>query len=194
MTATTQPELWLLVGGNGAGKSTFYERFLARRHIPLVNADNIARTIWPDHPEKHSYEAALIAEKERFRLLDEGQTFCFETVFSHPSKVDFVGAAKAAGFRIRMFYFHLDMTDLNKARVASRVKAGGHAVPEQKIESRIPRTFANIRECVGLADELHLIDNSSLDQPFVRLASWQDGEWTLHQDRVPSWVRSLIDV
>ena len=105
---TTPPELWLLVGGNGAGKSTFYERFLARRKIPLINADNIARSLWPEHPEKHSYEAALIAEKERFRLLEERQSFCFETVFSHPSKVDFVGAAKAAGFRVRLFYFHLE--------------------------------------------------------------------------------------
>lgn len=193
MTVATQPELWLLVGGNGAGKSTFYERFLARRRIPLVNADNIARALWPDDPEEHSYEAALVAEKERFRLLEERQTFCFETVFSHPSKVDFVGAAKAAGFRVRLFCFHLDNPDLNKARVASRVQAGGHRVPDQKIESRIPRALANLRQCVGLADELHLIDNSSLDQPYVRLASFQDGQWLVHRSELPSWARSLVD-
>lgn len=190
---TTQPELWLLVGGNGAGKSTFYERFLARRNIPFVNADKIARTLWPDYPEKHSYEAALIAEKERLRLLEERQSFCFETVFSHPSKVDFVGAAKAAGFRIRLFYFHLDQVNLNKARVASRVRTGGHNVPETKIERRIPRTLANLRQCIGLADELHLVDNSSLDQPFVRVAAWENGAWQIYKDELPTWARSLID-
>ncbi|GGE80161.1 hypothetical protein GCM10011533_35740 [Streptosporangium jomthongense] len=188
-----QPELWLLVGGNGAGKSTFYERFLARRNIPLVNADKIARSLWPDSPEKHSYEAALIAEKERFRLLKDGQSFCFETVFSHPSKIDFVGAAKAAGFRIRMFYFHLETADLNKARVMTRVQAGGHNVPEKKIESRIPRTFANLRECIGLVDELHLVDNSSLDQPFVRVAVWGNGEWQRCCESLPEWARGLLD-
>lgn len=193
MTVTTQPELWLLVGGNGAGKTTFYERFLARRRIPLVNADNIARSVWPDAPEKHSYEAALIAERERFRLLEEGQSFCFETVFSHPSKVDFVGAAKAAGFRIRIFYFHLELASLNKARVASRVKSGGHSVPEVKIEARIPRSLANLRLCVGLADELHLVDNSSLDKPYVRVAAWQDGQWQSFQEALPQWARDLID-
>ncbi len=193
MTVTTQPELWLLVGGNGAGKTTFYQRFLARRKIPLVNADNIARSVWPDAPEKHSYEAALIAEKERFRLLEEHQSFCFETVFSHPSKVDFVGAAKAAGFRIRLFYFHLELASLNKARVASRVKSGGHNVPETKIEARIPRTLANLRQCVGLVDELHLVDNTSLDQPYVRVAVWERGQWRTCREVLPQWAKDLID-
>jgi predicted ABC-type ATPase len=190
---TTQPELWLLVGGNGAGKSTFYERFLARRNIPLVNADNIARSLWPDSPEKHSYEAALIAERERLRLLDEGLSFCFETVFSHPSKIDFVGAAKAAGYRIRMFCFHLEMPDLNKARVASRVHAGGHKVPAKKIETRIPRTLFNVKACVGLVDELHLVDNSSAERPYCRVATFVNGDWQSHQSELPEWAIRLIE-
>ncbi|TGN39946.1 hypothetical protein E5Q11_06525 [Marinobacter confluentis] len=190
---TMQPELWLLVGGNGAGKTTFYEQFLARRKIPLVNADKIARSLWPDAPEKHSYEAALIAQKERHRLLEDRQSFCFETVFSHPSKVDFVGAAKAAGFRIRLFYFHLELTSLNKARVASRVKSGGHNVPAAKIEARIPRTLENLRQCIGLADELHLVDNSSLDRPYLRVAVWEAGQWRNCQSALPDWAKNLID-
>lgn len=190
---TTQPELWLLVGGNGSGKSTFHERFLARRNIPLVNADNIARSLWPDSPEKHSYEAALIAERERFRLLDEGLSFCFETVFSHPSKIDFVASAKAAGYRIRMFCFHLEMPDLNKARVASRVQAGGHRVPAKKIETRIPRTLSNVQACVGLVDELHLVDNSSAEQPYCRVATFVDGDWQTHQPELPDWAIRIIE-
>ncbi|WP_166263649.1 AAA family ATPase [Marinobacter caseinilyticus] len=182
------PELWLLVGGNGSGKSTFYETFLARKHIPLINADNIARTLWPDQPERHSYEAALLAEKERFRLLDERQTFCFESVFSHPSKLDFVGAAKAAGYVIKVFYFHLSSVDLNIARVACRVTAGGHSVPDDKVRGRIPRTLNLIRDAAGLANELHLIDNSSADQPYQRLAVWREGQWTLLVEHPPAWV------
>ncbi|GGC56476.1 AAA family ATPase [Marinobacter halophilus] len=192
MTEMTQPELWLLIGGNGSGKSTFYERFLARRNLAFINADNIARSLWPEAPEKHSYAAALIAEKERYRFLEEGASFCFETVFSHPSKVDFLGAAKAAGFRIRMFYFHLELASLNKARVHSRVKAGGHGVPEEKIETGIPRTLQNLKASIGLVDELHLIDNSSAEKPFVRVAEWKSGNWVLHQNPVPDWTALLI--
>ncbi len=193
MTGTMPPELWLLVGGNGSGKSTFYETFLVQHRIPLVNADNIARSLWPEEPEQHSYEAALIAEKERYRLLGEQQTFCFETVFSHPSKLDFVGAAKAAGYVIKVLYFHLSLPDLNVARVACRVSAGGHNVPEDKLRARIPRTVNLVRDCIGLADELHLIDNSSAEQPYKRMAVFQPGAWNRLTDDVPEWVESFIE-
>lgn len=187
-----QPELWLLVGGNGAGKSTFYDRFLKPKNIPLINADNLAKSLWPNEPEKHSYEAALIAEKERVRLVEEGQTFCFETVYSHPSKLDFIASARARGFRIHIFYFHLADTGLHNARVASRVQAGGHSVPEEKVNSRVPRTFANVRDSVGLADELHLVDNSSTVKAYVRIASWKNGVWEIFAQETPVWAAQII--
>ena len=86
-------QLWLLVGGNGAGKSTFYRTQLKPLGMPFVNADDIARDVFSQSPEVHSYEAAKIAENLRNSLLEQGKNFCFETVFSHPSKIDFVAKA-----------------------------------------------------------------------------------------------------
>ncbi len=87
---TSAKQLWLLAGGNGAGKSTFYRLFLAPRGIKLVNADLIAREINPEHPDKFSYEAAEISGRVMKDLLLNGVSFCYETVFSHESKVDLV--------------------------------------------------------------------------------------------------------
>ena len=52
---------WLLVGGNGAGKSTFYQRVLEPFDIPFINAGRPAKLLYPDPTEKHSYKAALLA-------------------------------------------------------------------------------------------------------------------------------------
>ena len=134
-------QLWLLTGGNGAGKSTFYKTRLEPLGIPFVNADSLAKQLYPDQPEQHSYEAAKIAETMRIQLLQQGRTFCFETVFSHPSKIDFVAKAKALGYEIVLVFIHLGLVSLNQARIAQRVNKGGHHVPEDKVSSRIPPYF-----------------------------------------------------
>ena len=118
-------QLWLLVGGNGAGKSTFYRTQLKPLGMPFVNADDIARDVFPQAPEEHSYEAAKIAENLRNSLLEQGKNFCFETVFSHPSKIDFVAKAKALGYQVVMVFVHLEQSSLNKARVHQRIENGG---------------------------------------------------------------------
>ena len=66
----SRKQLWLLVGGNGAGKSTFFELFLKPRKQPFVNADRIARTLAPEGGEDVSYEAAVVAERMRQDLLE----------------------------------------------------------------------------------------------------------------------------
>lgn len=182
-----------MAGGNGAGKSHFYHHYLAPLGLPFVNADQIARHLWPDDPEIHSYEAALLAERERERLVGEGATFCFETVYSHPSKIDFLARAKAHGYVLKVFYLHLDNASLNLARVHMRVGAGGHNVPEDKVRGRLPRTLRNVALTVALADELHLLDNSSSDNPYVRIASYRDGEWQRHVRTLPDWATTLME-
>lgn len=140
-------QLWILAGGYGAGKSTFYRLYLQPKSMPFVNANLIAKQLFPEDPEGHSYDAAPLAEMERLRLLEQGQSFCYETVFSHVSKVYFLGLAKALGYQIILVFIHLEQSNLNQARVSQRVSEGGHFVPVDKIESRIPRTLENVSKC-----------------------------------------------
>lgn len=194
MTSTNSAkQLWLLAGGNGAGKSTFYRCALQPRGLALVNADNIARNIDPDNAEQASYAAAQLAEHLRYDLLNKGVSFCFETVFSHPSKIDFMAQAKALGYEIILVFIHLDNSELNAARVAQRVSEGGHAVPPEKILARIPRTLTHIKHALPLADEVHLLDNSSSDHPLRRIASLKAGLVTTHSDSLPLWAQALLE-
>lgn len=69
---TNAKQLWLLVGGNGAGKSTFYRLYLEPLGLPFVNADILARIVYPEAPEAHSYEAAKLAERQSHRSAQSG--------------------------------------------------------------------------------------------------------------------------
>ena len=187
------PQLWVLAGGNGAGKSTFYERFLKPTGLPFVNADILARELFPDDPEGNSYEAARAVDVLRQQLVEEGRTFCFETVFSHPSKIDFVAKARAKGYEIILVYIHLELTALNVARVSQRVGEGGHSVPEDKIASRIPRTMENVKATLPLCDRCRFVDNSDARQPMRFVAEYRDGVIELLRDPEPEWFRFFAE-
>jgi predicted ABC-type ATPase len=187
-------QLWILAGGNGAGKSTFYQIALAPMGVKLINADLIAKIINPEMPEAVSYEAAGLAEKIRNALLQQGTSFCFETVFSHPSKIDFVAQAKALGYEVILVYIHLGSPQLNEARVNQRVSEGGHHVPAEKIHSRIPRTIKHMRTVIALVDEARLLDNSSRSNPFAQVAVVKRGECVWNIEPLPGWARHLLDV
>lgn len=190
MAVSQAPTLILLVGGNGSGKTTYYERFLKPKGLLFVNADIIAKEQFGDQAEAKSLDAAQIAADTRYRLLDSKTSFCFETVFSHRSKVDFLAQAKAAGFRVQMIAIYTNDPSLNVARVSQRVGEGGHSVPEEKILSRIPKAYEHMGLAIPLCDEMVLLDNSSIEKPFTLKLALRDDKW-IHIDRdLPAFALS----
>lgn len=189
---TVSKQLWLLTGGNGAGKSTFYRLFLSPLCMKFINADLIAKEIDPDNTEKSSYLALTLATRLREDLIRQSATFCFETVFSHESKIDFVASAKALGYEIILVYIHLDITDLNEARVRQRVDEGGHSVPADRILDRIPRTMKNVSIVLPLVDEARLLNNSSRNNPFQQVAVVKQGKRHNVIDQIPEWAVTML--
>ena len=190
---TSPKQLWVLAGGNGAGKSTFYQKsLLAEKGILFVNADMIAKHISPENPENVSYEAASLVERIRDEILNKGVSFCFETVFSHKSKIDFIAKAKALGYQVILVYIHLDTLELNEARVHQRISEGGHSVPTQKIRSRLPRTMQNVAVALQLVDEARLLDNSSRDNPYQQVALIRKGRRIQTVNPLPAWAQDML--
>ena len=186
-------QLWILAGGNGAGKSTFYRTQLAPLGLPFINAVDLAKEIYPQAPEEHSYDAAKLATEMRFRLLNEGRSFCFETVFSHPSKIDFVAQAKALGYQIILVFIHLENVSLYQARVAQRLSEGGHNVPDEKVASRIPRLLQNIKQTLPLCDQVRILNNSRIDNPFQQVAVIRNGQTIQQEIPLPDWAKNLLE-
>ena len=166
----------LVVGPNGAGKSTFVEQRLAPL-LPgsvFVNADVVAAQRWPDSAAEHSYEAARIAGTIRDALVEHGESFIAETVFSHPSKLDLIDRARAAGYVV-VLHVVLVPVDLSVARVAERVVEGGHRVPEDKIRGRFARLWPLVVDAIGRVDHATVYDNTAADVTRI-VARFVDGD------------------
>ena len=189
---TLSKQLWVLAGGNGAGKTTFHRLFLAPRGLKLLNADMVSAEINPGSPEKAAYAAAHLVSRLGEDLLHQGVTFCYETVFSHESKIDFVAKAKALGYKVILVYIHLDTPSLNEARVSQRVSEGGHDVPPEKTRSRIPRTMKQIAAALPLADEARLLNNSCRQDPYREVAIVRRGRRVKAADPLPEWAAEIL--
>ena len=173
----------LVIGPNGAGKSTFVALTLAPllRGSVFVNADEIARTRWPDDAAAHSYDAARVAAATRAALIARGRSFIAETVFSHPSKLELVDSAHGAGYVVALHVL-LIPEELAVQRVAYRVRAGGHQVPEIKVRERYQRLWALAATAIGRCDLATVYDNSQRSGPRI-VAQFSGGQPTA----TPAW-------
>lgn len=105
--------------------------------------------------------AQIVADFLRRKLLKERMKFSFETVFSHPSKIDFMKEAVNAGYKVYLYFVSTESPDINVFRVQARKKKGGHDVPEDKIRSRYYRSMEHMFEASLIADQSYFFDNSS---------------------------------
>jgi predicted ABC-type ATPase len=181
----------LVVGPNGAGKSTFVELTLAPL-LPgsvFVNADEIAKQRWPKDPAAHAYDAALIAAETRDKLIELGRSFIAETVFSHPSKLELIDTAKAAGYVV-VLHVVLIPEELAVTRVAYRVQSGGHPVAENKIRERYHRLWALVADAISRSDQATVYDNSGRKGPRI-VAQMSDG-FIVGSPTWPAWTPQAL--
>jgi predicted ABC-type ATPase len=192
-----QPILIFLAGPNGSGKSTFFNEYLGDLGLPYVNPDLFATRRREAAPDASSEEverrAFAEAEEMRDALLEAGISFCTETVFSDPyrAKVGFLERARASGYAVFLVFIGLDSVDLSVARVSHRVASGGHDVPDEKLRARFPRTLANLRAAIPVADEVFLLDNSSFQQPYRLIAVYSQGQLVSQNPPLPPWMHGL---
>jgi predicted ABC-type ATPase len=108
--------------------------------------------------------AQIIADFLRKKLLDANQKFSFETVFSHESKLDIMKQARDKGYKVYLYFVSTNSPEINKERVALRVKKGGHYVPPDKIVSRYYRSLNHLFEAAQISYQTFFFDNSK-DKP-----------------------------
>ncbi|WP_113654056.1 zeta toxin family protein [Pedobacter namyangjuensis] len=156
---------------------------LALRSNVIVNA-NGKKTVF------NSYHFAIIADFIRHVLIQNKQSFSFETVFSHPSKLDLIDFAHQNNYKVYLYFIGTETPIMNLERVKDRVKKGGHAVEGDKVEKRYFLTMGLLADMIKKADETYLWDNSGLKHKFI--GKLKDGYGEFEQLSVPGWVKTYI--
>lgn len=180
-----RPIVVAIAGPNGAGKTTFFEAHLAPAGLRFVNADDLAREL-----DVGAYEAAELAGRLRQTLLDQGESFVFETVFSDPvgEKVRFLRHAEAMGYTVVLCFIGIDGPEVGEERVAMRVLQGGHDVPTKKLEERYPRTLKNLARAIRELPHVLVFDNGDLGRPFRKVAEYERGKSKERHAPLPRWL------
>lgn len=180
----SRPIVVALAGPNGAGKSTFFEAFLRPAALRFVNADDLARDLGVD-----AYQAMELASSLRQTLVEQGESFVFETVLSDPvgDKLEFLRKAQQRGYTVVLCFVGLASAAMSEERVAMRVLQGGHDVPTKKLRARFPRTLANLRKAIRQLDGVLVFDNSDLAKPFREVAEFQRGK-AVFVSSAPAWL------
>ena len=138
-----------------------------------------------------SYIAASVANFFREMLLKQQNTFSFETVMSHPSKVDFLKKAKNNGFKTYFYFITTQDPTINIKRIGFRVSKGGHNVSEEKIIERYYRTMDLLYDAFVIADTAFIFDNSSEDDRSLLIEKKENKLYFL-QENIPEWVKIYL--
>jgi predicted ABC-type ATPase len=165
----TQPPLVVMIAGpNGAGKSTTAPHLLqgALAVSEFVNADPIAHGLSAFRPESVAIAAGRVMLYRLRTLATARDSFAFETTLATRSFARWLRMLRNQGYRVHLTFLALPSADLALARVAERVRQGGHAVPEEVVRRRFHRGLANFFDLYEpIVDSWQLFDNSGLSGP-----------------------------
>lgn len=170
------PNLYLICGCNGAGKTTAsYAIFPKMLNCSIfVNMDEIAAVLSPYSPDKEVINAGRIVVQRINELVKQQKDFAVETTLSTRSYAHFIRKAQKAGYFVTLVYFWLRSPEMAVKRVEKRKNLGGHSVDVDVIVRRYWTGIKNLFKIyLPISNYWILIDNSQ--DPFELIA---EGETT----------------
>lgn len=162
-------KILIIAGPNGAGKTTFACSFLPEEaQCPrFINADLIAAGLSPFAPEAAAIKAGRLMLEEIAACAQRGESFAFETTLSGLGYLRHIEQWRAMGYHISLFFLRLPDAEPAMARVAGRVRQGGHNVPEAVICRRFAAGLRNFdQHYKAKVDTWAIYDNADL-QPVL---------------------------
>lgn len=135
--------------------------------------------------------AQILAQFLVGELIASRKKCSFETVFSHPSKLDIMRRAREAGYKVYLYFIATNSPEINKDRVRTRVKLGGHDVPPDRIENRYYRSLEQLPAALELCYHAFMFDNSPVGNKGVMFGEMKINDngrsWLWDERSIPDW-------
>jgi predicted ABC-type ATPase len=132
----------------------------------FVNADTIAAGLSAFSPESVAVAAGRLMLDRVHQLARERRDFAFETTLASRSFASWLSSLRTDGYAFHLVYLWLPTVELALARVAERVRRGGHSVPDDIVRRRYDRSLSNFFNLYSLiADSWLMVNNSVRPRP-----------------------------
>jgi predicted ABC-type ATPase len=168
------PELHIITGSNGAGKSTVGADYLpehVKTNYTVFDGDKLflqkRRALFPSIAKTHK-EARNMANEWLINYFEElvadalnrNDHFAYEGHFTSDATWEIPKRFKDNGYTIHLVFFGLTDPNLSEMRVIERSKTGGHYVHPIEIDMNFRGNLMKLDEYFQITDELQIVDTS----------------------------------
>jgi predicted ABC-type ATPase len=197
--------IYVIAGVNGAGKSSIGGAAFRAFGGDYYNPDEAARKLIAADPGLDAAQANSAAWQQGVGLLRQAIAdrldFALETTLGGNTIPRLLAEAAAQGIGIYVWYAGLSSPELHLRRVRSRVRRGGHDIPEEAIRRRYERSRLNLIALLPLLTALRMYDNSTEADPADGatpapvLVLYAEGGKILNAGdlpRAPEWAKPIV--
>lgn len=199
----THPEILVLAGVNGAGKSSIAGAALERQGVQYYNPDRAARRYLRAglSVEDATSRAWHRGREQLERAIAHRLSYAFETTLGGRTMTRLLLRAADGDHRVRVWYVGLSTLELHIERVRARVDQGGHDIPDHLIRSRWESSRENLVRLIPHVSELDLYDNSADADPSAgtiprpaRILHARDGaiDELAPVGAIPTWAKAPV--
>jgi len=199
------PELFIITGSNGAGKSSIGPNYLPqgiRDRGPVFDGDKLfvekRKDLWRTiKSHKECAKLAYTFVTETFEHLVEtalatNQDFAYEGHFTNEATWNIPRRFREAGYAIHLIFLGLQDTTLSELRVVDRAQSGGHYVDPRTVADNFYGNLEKLNQHYGMFQTVQIIDTSGTEH--VVLAVIENGSPTIAvaAATLPTWFRDHL--
>jgi predicted ABC-type ATPase len=198
------PELYIITGSNGAGKSTVGADYLPpsiQQQCTIFDGDKLfmdkQRELWKEGIKaiKEAKKLAFSFVEKTFdslvqQALTSNTDFVYEGHFTNEATWDIPRRFKAAGYSIHLIYFGLNDTKLSELRVVDRAKEGGHYVDPLTISANFYGNLQKLNEHYGIFHTVQIVDTSEFEHKVLTVIKNGDVISSVSLEELPEWFKA----